>query len=42
MGSVDFGTLTLVGGVRVEQTDVDFSAYDVSSSTATSMARRRR
>lgn len=29
MGSVDIGTLTIVGGVRVEQTDLAFTAHDV-------------
>lgn len=29
MGSADLGNLTLVGGVRVERTDTDFTAFDV-------------
>jgi TonB-dependent receptor len=30
MGSVDVGAATIVGGVRVERTEVDFTAYDVT------------
>ncbi len=30
MGSIDVGTATIVGGVRVERTDIDFQAYDVT------------
>jgi TonB-dependent receptor len=29
MGQVQFGRTTLIGGLRVEQTDTDFSAYDI-------------
>jgi TonB-dependent receptor len=29
MGSIDVGTATVVGGVRVERTEIDFAAYDV-------------
>ncbi len=29
MGSLDIGTVTLIGGVRVERTEPDFTAYDV-------------
>jgi len=29
MGSADIGNVTLVGGVRVERTDTDFTAFDV-------------
>lgn len=30
MGSLDVGNVTLIGGVRVERTETDFSAYDVT------------
>ena len=29
MGSIDVGSATIIGGVRVERTDIDFLAYDV-------------
>jgi hypothetical protein len=42
MGSLNIGNATVIGGVRVEHTSSEFSAYDIQFGTATSRAIRSR